>query len=319
MLRRKGKVRSLAATLATAALWAPHADAAECKVRLSPADAPGGWAEAVHALAEELRAAPRDCAALDVQHDPHGAAVALETRDGRRALRRVERPAELGPLVRALLVTVPDAAEEPPAIPAEAPPPPPPEPTSGGPAPASDATPAAPPRSGVHPFTSLSGGVRFPSSDAGGPLAQLAGGVTLDGWELGAFGRWEVEHRQSETPETDHTANDAIGGGALVGRRLALGPGVLALGGTLAVYAVEQELSRHHRDASAPTAHESFADPRAGAYAAFLVPTRAPVRTRIQLGGELAALEHVPANALLTPAPRWSLGLTIGLELGEGR
>jgi hypothetical protein len=171
----------------------------------------------------------------------------------------------------------------------------------------------------MQPFGSLSGGVRFPSSDAGGPLVQLAGGLTLDGWELGGFGRWEIEHRQSDDSEGDRTQSSALGGGALFGRRMLVGPGVLTLGGTLGVYGVEQELARRHHDPSSQSARETFIDPRAGAYAAFLVPTRANVRTRIQLGGELAMLEHTTTNALLTPAPRWGLGLMIGLELGQAR
>jgi hypothetical protein len=39
----------------------------------------------------------------------------------------------------------------------------------------------------------------------------------------------------------------------------------------------------------------------------------------MQLAGELAMLDHPRTNTLLPETPRWGLGLTVGVELGQTR
>lgn len=314
----------LVLALSPMVLSTSRASAADCLVRFDGAEAATDpWEIAIRDLERDLRDAPNDCASIDIHSGPDGATIELRTRDGRQALRRVERPDELAPLVKALLVGLPELPEEASRQTPDA--------TTSSPAlqpdsergsmveaaQAPDMLTAAPRARGPKPFGALGAGLELQPAEVGGAVGQILGGVTLGPWELGGFGRWELEHAEAEAHEAPRTVIGAVGGGALAGRRHALGPVLLAFGGTLGIYDVEEERGRRRRSAPFERVEQSFVDPRAGLYIALVAPASSRVRTRVQLGGEIAILEHASTTSVLPEVPRWGMGLTIGIELGN--
>jgi hypothetical protein len=139
-------------------------------------------------------------------------------------------------------------------------------------------------------------------------------GVTVRHWEFGAFARWEFEREVREDAKGDASLA-ALGGGALVGQRQALGPTWLVYGGTLGLYSIDTE---HQQRAGGrrPESNESLLSPRLGGYLGCVLPRKAPVHLRVELAAEVAFLDADPTKTELPDEPRWGLGLTVGIETG---
>jgi hypothetical protein len=294
-----------------------------CTVRLDrtqgtaePSDA---WDRAREAVEQFTHETPGDCASIEIRTDHEGATVDLVTSDGRRARRHIDRSRDLAPLVKALLTVYPDVAEAPAVTAAHTD-------TTEAPVPApapreaadADAVEPTPPHSTTELFASLGAGLKVPLGDVASPMGQISAGVAVASWEITGFGRWELEHHQSEHETYGRTTLGALGGGAALGRRQALGPTVLTFGATFGVYATEQEQSGR-RPAGSSRADDSFVDPRAGLYVGCLIPASAHLRTRAQVGGELAMIDHDGEQGRFPDVHPWSLGLTIGVDFGMAR
>jgi len=304
---RAGATRMAACAFAIGAFSARRLDAAPaCSVHFEATGAPTPeWTDALRDLEGFVRDAPGDCASIDVIAAADGAEVDLRTRDGRQAHRRILRPDELNPLVRALLVAGPPdspSTEQDDVTPTPAPP------ASWVTTP-SERT-VASPKDGPALTASAGAGLALPSAVEAAPLVQLGGGVVTKAWELGAFGRWELEHVVRDDHDAGHTSLGSVGGGAAIGYRREVAPVTLVLGATLGAYSVEVEHARPHRGAATERTETYVLDPRGGLQLACVVPVTAAIRSRLQLGGELAVLDH-------SDVPRWHLGLTLGVEIGR--
>jgi hypothetical protein len=308
-----------------------RADSA-CELRWESASVPDAWTDAlrdVRVLVGKLTRETTDCRSITVSPDGLGATVVFTTADGRTARRRIADPAELRPMVEALLVFQPDPPRPPvdagpPAV-AEETPATPPAPTALAPALATGEAADAPRRvttAGPSMLLGAGAGVKgsFPR-DMLAAVGQVFVGMSLEHWELAAFGRWELEHDARVAPDASarHLKYSALGGGAMLGRRETVGPLIFVAGTRAAAFAAEEERSGHHDDGAAskpPRAEEKFLDPRLGLYAGCIVSESSRVRFRIQVDADAGLVEHRAQLAELPNFPRWNLGISLGAETG---
>lgn len=305
------------------AVFPTLANADECVARVKTSRTmPPEWSAAISELNKWLLETDNDCSEIVVQPAPDGGArFALTTRDGRRALRWMARPVELGPAVRALLVRVPESApseEHSLEVVAEATLPPPlprrlelPPPAVARP---QDRVEHVPLPARPTLLFSIGAGLGLPTHDETSPVGTLRAGVQLGSWELAGFARWETSRHVSDDQGPHHDSLSSVGGGLSAGRRLPVGPVILVLGTTAGLYSTRSSSDqRYGRRASV---HDELLSPRAGTYAGVVFPQTGRVRVRIEVSGELALTETRLDDARLPSAPRWSSGLTVGLELG---
>ncbi|AKV00481.1 hypothetical protein AKJ09_07144 [Labilithrix luteola] len=312
--------------LATAAVLASKIATAgsSCTFDVTPGEglAPR-WSEAVRSVEATTSAPASDCRVVSLSIDRSGATLTLTTLDGRHAVRHVAQPEELAPLVKALLVTLPDDI------------PPSPSETTAETAPA----PVAEPRDVVdadehprkvddesRPVTPIVGtmglglGVDGDSHhDDAEPYGQAMIAVQLEHWELGAFGRWDFEHGVGRTAAGRKMEAGAAGAGLAVARREHVGPTTLVIGATAAVYAAWQALGRLEIEQTAgseraPRYRDSIVDPRFGLYAATVVPVSKRFRLRAQIDGVVAPAPREPSRADLQPLAAWNVGFALGAE-----
>ncbi len=262
-------------------------------------------------------AAENDCRDVVVDVDEHGADVTFTTRDERTATRRISRPSDLGPLIEALLVTVPEAPSRPTVAAAAA------DETASEPAgdwsaldtPPTEATPAERPatnradRGGL--VVALGAGMTVGAGDAGA-LGQLELGYVTRGWELGVVGRLEPAHEAPKT--TAHASLTAIGASVLAAHRAALGSSTLIFGGTLGVFDISEEARRDATPTGDQRHEDDLADVRVGAMLGWLAPRIGPIRLRGQVDAQLGLLEETPKYADLPSNPRFTLAFTLGAE-----
>jgi len=318
-----------------------------CLVRLDEGPTSATWASASDELREhvaKLTATTTDCRLIVVKPLAQGASVEFTTSDQRIARRHIAAPADLLPLVEALLVF----GHDPTAIA-----PPPPEarerlampgpaaevavgeeaPRAAAPqAPASPSPLADPPRDALEPpkkvdaprvLMGAGAGIMkggWPS-DSVAAVGQVYAGMTKAHWELAGFGRWELEHDADADSSRASTHGrlrySAVGGGAMVARRQPVGPLVLIGGARAALYLAEQERAGGPKVAGRST-HESeeFFDPRLGLYAACVVSESSRLRLRVQVDGDMGLVVHRAELADLGAFPRWNMGLSLGAEAG---
>jgi hypothetical protein len=281
---------------------------ADCVVRTQ--DTNRVWREAAHALEESVQTTPNDCAVIDIRADRHGAFVDLQTTDGREAIRHIVAPNELGPLVRALLTSVPaaPAVEAAAATPSEVPP------VIASPEPEADRAPEPVKARPIELFGGLAAGLKMQAGDDPTPIGRVHGGVSIGPWQLGGFGRWELEHHVDDQPR--HTSLASIGGGATFGRKQPVGPTEIVFGTSFGVFSVEGEAGG--RRSGTVHSENSVLDPRAGLYAGVVMPAVANLRSRVQLETELALVDHDAAQSFPN-VPAWGMALTLGVDFGVTR
>jgi hypothetical protein len=296
-----------------------------CELRFESAVVPDAWADVlrdVRGLVAELTPDTTDCRLITVSPDEHGATLIYTTLDGRSGRRRIADPRELRPAVEALLVM----GQEP-GVAVSAPVPPP----ELANAPNAPNAPASPPDGEA---TSARGRRPSPASDehslvvgAGAGLkqswpgdsiaavAQFYAGAVVARWELGAFGRWEVEH-DAATDATGRVRYSAVGGGAMLGRREPIGPFVLLVGARVALFSAEIERVLPREGQRDRKRHDDFLDPRLGLYAGCIFIESPKLRLRVQVDGDAGVVVHRAEYADLGPFPRWNLGVSLGAEAG---
>lgn len=321
--------------IATALLMATPAladGASPCELRIDGDPLPESWSGAVtdvRALVSKLTFDATDCRIIALVRDDTGLAVRFTTADGREARRHVTTPAELVPLVEALLVFRPDA-EPLAAAPAS-------EPTRAendvpiaaativtiDPAvPLKDAKDAKDPplaSATARPLIGAAAGVKgsFPD-DRVAAIAQILAGITLRRWELAAFARWEIEHDAAPKPEANappgKLRNSAFGGGVMLGRRQPVGPLVVIGGARAALFAAEQERAGQKKSQGQGAREDAFLDPRLGVYVGCILNESSRVRVRVQVDGDAGLMVHRSEVADLGAFPRWNLGVSLGAE-----
>lgn len=138
------------------------------------------------------------------------------------------------------------------------------------------------------------------------PAFEVYAAVTLDRWDIGVTGRYESGYRSLVDERAPRSSAFAVG--ALVGRRLPLGPEAFWLVGGLLQIAVHEEEGR-------PDAADSAG--RFGGYVGLALPRRASTRFRANLTADASkptAIEGGPGGGKL--APWWGVALTAGAEFG---
>lgn len=296
-----------------------------CTIELVDAGGGGAWAAATRALEDSsVLAKDTDCRRIVVISDTAGATVLFVSKDGRQASRRIERPDELSALVDALVVSDPRPH-------AEA------EEASGGavarsfaPAAMAPAAELAPPAADVPGVGRSSGGRDAPGaarwlaavgsgpkgghSDDISPYTQVLLGRTAAHWEIGVFGRSNFEHSVALHGRQGHSRVGDVGGGVIAGARERIGPLTLVGGLNAGVFAAWQKIERLPEHGSRSIPRDSFAEPRVAVYFGAVMATWKTVSLRTQIDGAFAVLEHQAASADLAAFPRWTLGMTLGLE-----
>ena len=308
----------------------PAAAASPCELRFEGGSVPDAWSEVsrdVTALVGQLTASNTDCRLISVAPDRAGATVVFETADGRAARRHIAAPAELKPMVEALLVFGKDPSPPPAVVSTALADPSAPLGASGITTvdplalgarvaePAKDAKQTVPRKDS--PRLLLGAGVGVEGGwprDTLGAVGEVFAGMSLARWELAAFGRWEVD------AESDGSSGrlevSAIGGGAMFGRRERVGPLVLIGGARAGLFDAEQEVRRGHDWAQKARFRDEFLDPRFGLYAGCIVSESSLVRFRFQVDADAGLVAHRSELPELPAFPRWHLAVSIGAETG---
>ena len=308
----------------------PQGGDAFCPVSVAPPDAPSSWVEAARVAQDRLRlVAPRsDCRAIGIEVEGDRALVSFTTRDGRRAVRPLRSPDEIGPLVEALLVTLADDTPTP-AV-AESP-------ISSATASSVEGQP--PPAGGAPDRTVLlfGGGGLVGSPGLASPSIGAGVGTLVGAWELSGFGRWEPSYVLVNRGAWPSFSMSRCTVGLTAGRRAQLGGASFALGLRAGVAVTSEDGS----DPSGPSSGggsgsssgsggpsrggpgggaegaASTPEPLAGAYVGFVFPRRAAVRVRPELSVEAVA-SRVGRTLRLDPSlpsvPWWGASASIGLE-----
>lgn len=311
---RHGRTRTVIAFLAAAVIAggeitrarAEELNGGDCRVNVAQEDVPVAWRSAVAAIRARLRDAggDADCRAVAIVVEHDGALVFLTTRDGRQALRRLDSPDELAPVLDALLVTLPPRKASsglsalsrlsngpPSSIPAH---------LERRPLPLGSASSAV--------FFALTAGGRLSApSGFASPSFSVRAGAVVGSWELAAFGQWDPAHvllDGAAPPEFSMSRYDA---GVFVGRRVPAGETSLAFGATTSVALISES-----------GAEDAFAEePLIGAYAAVLWPARARIRGRAELSADGAVTRvgrPLRIDSSLPPLPWWSAAASAGVE-----
>jgi hypothetical protein len=234
-----------------------------------------------------------------------GAVVRLSAPDGRLAVRDLQEPVELLPLLEALTVEGPGARNES-AKPDQTA-------TAGAKKQGVSDTPMAVPIAtnpySTRPLISVSVGFRLGAErlitpTAGGSISILNGQL-----EVGLLARYEAHYVSSSGDNEGRPETSGFALGAQVGahrelERFALRAGLLGLVAAL----------REDRDRQA-----GRAEARLGGYVGGAWPSRGKLRLRTDLALELVPynLGHSETNALgESSLPWWACGFSIGMELG---
>jgi hypothetical protein len=322
---------------AHALLWPLAAGAAPCVVEAAGA-LPAGWHEAVRSLGPAA-AGEDDCSSVRVRGEGGGARITLITRDGRRAERRVETPAELAPTLAALRVTFAEdaqgAASDAPAASEGSD-----APAAGGEKPPAEPSPPPPvvaARTTDHPAadrgaaTAPSGreedgdrnatlfafmvGTRGGADSLFSPV--VAGSVSLlrSRWELGVIGGIDFRYTDVESTNPSERGGGTVSAGIFVGRREPAGNVELLGGARLSVAAIfyDEDVSGPARPVTPveeEPRHGGPAEGRLGAYLGMAFPRRSAVRLR----GDLVGDAVVGSSPLLPLTPGWAMSGLLGLE-----
>jgi hypothetical protein len=306
--------------VACAGLALPAAAAERtCTVTVVPANAPEAWRDAARNAQERAWSeGVGDCGALTIALIHDRATVEFTTVDGRTTSRTIETPDDLGPLVDALLVTLPreDPAPSPatPAPHAEAPPPP-----------ETRETPPLAPASAASTRLALraAAGARFSSPGAfASPSFGIGAGCLLGAWEVSAFGVLDPMHALLASARPTGFTMSRYAVGVAVGRRVPLGAVAFAAGLTTSV-AVTNEARPDDGDVSGTQLGDgqaggaSAAEPLVATYVGLVYPRGSSIRLRPELSAEIVAsrIGHTLSIDPSLPAlPWWNAAATLAIE-----
>lgn len=309
---------ALCAALATMLIPLTASADSRCTVTLRSTLESAAWRGAVTSAERAIAKHPPedDCREVVVDADERGADVTFTTRDQRTATRRIARPADLRPVIEALLVTVPDVSGPPTAPIADAPVPaiaaasdadrPDPELT---PPPMDRASTKVDAHAG--PIVALGAGITLGSGEPG-TIGQAEAGYLTHGWELALVGRLEPTH---DAPRTSTRAElSATGVQLLAARRASMGSVTWIFGATAGVFAVSEAVRRDSTPVGADRHEDTLVDTRFGAMFGCLAPRIGPIRLRGQVDAQLGLFEQTPKYADLPANPRFTLAFTLGVE-----
>ncbi|MBS2014816.1 MAG: hypothetical protein JST00_18145 [Deltaproteobacteria bacterium] len=287
-----------------------------CPLELVPETAPPAWVAAARTASDQLAAANApDCASVEVAVRPSGGALlTFMTTDGRRAVRALMSPSEIGPALDALLVTLPDPPASKPPSPAPAEPPPPapePQPSQAATASGAPAT-SAPPE--AHVILGVGVGARF---GFGGAFVTPA--ITLR--PSGTFGHWELGGVVEFDPAYSYLPGGVPAGfklwsfiaGLRVGRRDPIGPLALGYGLGVSTASIREEAD----DVDGTEKAVDFGQPRVAAYSHLVWPKQGPVRATFDLEVDLAISNFKRKASVrndLPGLPRWGIVVALGAE-----
>jgi len=214
-----------------------------------------------------------ECARIWLEPNGDRIRLTFETADGRRAQRVIVQPAELVPTIEALLVTLP--APEP----ATVRPLPPPSPEERALASEQDSS-HEPERGTGEPNAqfAMQLGVRGGGDALFSPVAGGAASLTLNRWELGVQGAFELQYFDLRSHADSERKGSAVMVGIHVGRRERVGNVDVLANVRLAVAAPLHDRS-----------DDGEAEARGGLYVGGVFPRDSGVRFRVDLGVDRAA------------------------------
>lgn len=310
--------RSAGVVIGAAVLLCAAPTRAACPVELVPESAPASWATAARAAAARLAAVgTQDCASVEIAVRPSGGALlTFLTTDGRRAVRALMSPDEVGPALDALLVTLPpEPAKVPtPAI-ADVPEPDAAKPSKDEPRPVDgDAAKQAKAPPEAHVMMGVGVGTRF---GFGG--AYVTPAITLR--PSGSIGAWTLAGSVELDPAYSYLPGGVPPGfklwsfiaGIRVGRRDPIGGAAIGYGLGLGSASIREEAD----DVDGTEKAVDFGQPRAAIYGHLVLPRRAPVRATFDLEIDVALGNFKKRASIrndLPALPRWGLVLTVGAE-----
>jgi hypothetical protein len=290
-------------------LAAPSSNAG-CKVSLVPENASTEWRSAAEALRAHFLdggSTDFDCREVAISLQADGAIMTFTTRDGRQAMRRLQEPDEVAPLVGAMLVTLPPAAG-----PERAPSP-------------SDARPL-PERSAASPVfvipavnLQVTAGVRvsLPGVFAS-PSFTFRAGFVVRSWELSAFAQSDPAHAVLTGGAPPAFSMSRYAAGIALGKRIAFGSSFIVPGVTTSVASI-QESGNEDEGAGLGTVSKanSSAEPIVGAYLGVRSAPFSSLRVRAELSADavVSRLQRPSTlDASLPPLPWWSTMISGGVD-----
>ena len=277
------------------------ADTAECRIALGGAPVEG-WTRAVREL-ERSSWVPADCAVITIEASGEEARLVFQTRDGRRAERRLEHPDELVPALRALAVgAAGDGASSLPA------PDRPSAPAAAAPAPigvnpAASSSPEPPPGQEARAVFALLAGIRGGVGNLLSPALGGSAALELKHWELGVNLVLELQYFDLDGGEPPSSAASV---GVTVGRREPLADFDLLFGARTMIAALNDE-------SEVDTGERGRAEVRLGTYLGGAWPRTGRLRLRADLAADV-----VPHRALGSAgtriAPWLGASVLVGVE-----
>jgi hypothetical protein len=307
---------ALAALGLGALAWTSAARAAvPCSVRIVPPGAPDWEAAARDAKrrTSSTGPVPNDCQSFEVTVRTDGTArLEFTATDGRRAIREIQNPDELGPAIEALLVTVA------------------PTPTTTALAETNStktansemltrqAAQSTPPTPRVRPLLlfGMGAGARFTFGHKYlAPSGSFRGVGVFDQWELGIFGEWDPVYERLAGSTPPGFAMSALAVGALFGRREHTGRLDVNYGLGLGVASVAS--SADPDPTIVKTRSVDASQQRAAVYAGAHYPRDKSIRVTLDMLTD-AALSGLRGPATsevrLPPFPRYGVSLSLGVE-----
>jgi hypothetical protein len=277
------------------------ADTAECRISLVGAPAEG-WTLAVQEL-EHSGWVPADCAVVTIEASGEGARLVFQTRDGRRAERRLDHPDELVPALRALGVgasregasssQAPNPRSAPPAV----------APAAFGVGAAASSSPEPPPGQGAGAVFALLGGIRGGTGNLLSPALGGSAALKLDHWELGVNLVLELQYFDLDGGEPPSSAASV---GVTVGRREPVANFDVLFGARAMVAALNDE-------SKVDTGERGSAEVRLGTYLGGAWPRTSRLRLRADVAADV-----VPHRALGSAgtriAPWLGASVLVGVE-----
>lgn len=298
---------------AEAGAESPPGGASLCAVSVTPVDAPSRWWAAARSAQERVRHFSPDagCKAIGIEAIGDQAMIAFSTRDGRQTLRPISSPEEIGPLIDALVVTVPAEAAVPPI-------PVPSEDTSGDVETPADGRPGDRQDTARMVFHAAAGGRMSSPGGFASPSVDMTAAMLVGAWEVAASGRWDPSYSLLHpAPQAFTMSRCAVS--AVAGRRVVAGGAAIAFGLSTGVSVTSEAGSegRNQPAGDARAAGNSAAEPLLGTYLGLVYPRASQLRLRSELSGEVSALRvgrTLTLDAPLPPLPWWSALASVGLE-----
>lgn len=309
-----------------------------CPVLVVPANAATEWADAARQSSElisHLGNTETDCSVIVIDVHGEGAHITMTTTDGRKATRSIRTPEEAYPVIRALVVTMPEESG--------------PTHSDATPAPAAtasrDVNSGRPPSNQGAPTAKSTdwnllacgaGGARLASAAVGvSPIGSGFAAVRLGRFESGLRGSREFGYHPMGGTVPAGFALSATSAELFVGYRQPIGKWALIAGFKGATAFVVEKFDAYLQaiGTGPNAASEDFkgsvtrriTEGRAGPYVAVVYPTHFRVRLRAQVEFEYAVArlrtsqDSLPADVTPPTFPAlstWGVGLTLGIEAG---